>query len=82
MMPPVSLATPVIQNCACHSERSVSVVKNLKQIAGDSSCSFGMTFACHSEGETPKNLIPQAYVMLSNSEASPAKRENNRHRFE
>ena len=82
MMPPVSLATPVIQNCACHSECSVSVVKNLKQIAGDSSHTFGMTFTCHSEVWSTEKSHPQAYVMLSNSEASPAKRENNRHRFE
>ena len=69
MMPPVSLATPVIQNCACHSECSVSVVKNLKQIAGDSSCSFGMTQGsrprkrCHSddrrEEESPVGCIKQ-----------------------
>lgn len=82
MMPPVSLATPVIQNCACHSECSVSVVKNLKQIARDSSLTLRNDTIVILRGKTPKNLTPQAYVMLSNSEASPAKRENNRHRFE
>ena len=29
-----------------------------------------------------RRISPQAYVMLSDSEASPAKREYNRHRFE
>ena len=60
----------------CHSERSVSGVKNLKQIAGDSSHTFGMTFACHSEVWSTEKSHPQAYVMLSDSEASPCYMED------
>ena len=33
-------------------------------------------------GVEHRRISPQAYVMLSDSEASPAKREYNRHRFE
>ena len=40
--------------------------KNLPSIiAGDSSCSFGMTFACHAEVLGTEESHPQAYVMLS-----------------
>ena len=46
----------------CHSERSVSEVKNLKQIAQDSSCSFGMTImTCWAQ----RNTSTQAICMRS-----------------
>ena len=53
MMPPVSLATPVIQNCACHSECSVSGVKNL------------YLSACHSVVRIAEESPAKTYGMRS-----------------
>ena len=42
----------------CHSERSASEVKNLKQIARDSSLTLRNDTIVILRGKTPKNLLP------------------------